>query len=197
MKNSNPISANSFVAAFLRNEWYKHFYDNVRSQFDEIVTNPDVNDPKQNYIRRHLLWRLRTPLLREIPRDIEWQIIDISNDEFGDMKIIRESGWCKVFGLNKTLAQAADIYVSGLPEEQGVNFEKVDKIRESIGSFDFSNELICIAIDPDSPRTLIEGNHRGLAFQIHKLRSGTADHIPKEIILGTSKNMRQCAWFCQ
>ncbi|OOZ37973.1 hypothetical protein [Solemya elarraichensis gill symbiont] len=194
MKNSRLISANSFVADFLRSEWYKHFYDNVRSQFDEIVTNPDVNDAKQNYIRRHLLWRLRFPLLREIPRDIEWQIIDVSNDEFADLKIIRESGWGKVFGPNKTLVQAADMFVSGLPEGHGINFDKVNEIRKSIGSLGFSNKLICIATDPDSPRTIIEGNHRGLAFQIHRIESGASDHLPKEIILGTSKEMHHCTW---
>ncbi len=197
MKNSRRICKNRFVAEFLRAEWYKHFFDNVRSQFDEIVVNPDINDLKQNYIRRHLLWRLRTPLLREIPQDVEWQIIDISNDEFGDLKIIRESGWGEVLGLNKTLAQSAEMIVAGLPEGQSMNFDKVDAIRKSIGSFDFSARLICIATDHDSPRTIIEGNHRGLAFQIHTEESGVSDHLPKEIILGTGKSMCRCKWLNQ
>lgn len=138
--------------------------------------------------------QLRSRLLGHLPRDIEWQIMDISNEEFSDLRLIREIGWKNTFGPCRTLAQAAEMVSSGETVGQEVDLYHIEAIRKSIAINDFSEKIICIAATPEGPRTILEGNHRGVAFQMHKDAMGIVDHFPKEIILGTSENMHRCLW---
>lgn len=181
-------------AEFLRAEWYKSAYDGVRNQFNNVVLTPNFNNSQENAIRKSFLWQLRRPLLDKLPNDIEWYVAGIDTEEFSRMMRIRENGWDATFGSNKTLADCSRAFLSGDLADHGVNFEVVNNIKSAIGSHEFKEKIICISLMNSEPFTVIEGNHRALAFQIKREEANAIDHIPQEIILGTSPNMGQAWW---
>lgn len=194
MKIISKINQEKVEAEFLKSEWYKSGYDQFREQYTNIVINPDFSVDKDNQLRKKLLWIYRSPLLNQLPRNIEWHIVEIDVSEFSRLLVIRENGWEKTFGNKKTLIDAARSMVSRQALDHGVDFEKVQNIKQSIGDHDFSEKLICISTDMNEPFTIIEGNHRALAFQLKKEETQEKQHIPKQIILGTSVNMTQAYW---
>lgn len=197
MKIVTTITEAEFEAEYLKAEWYKTYYDQVRDKFNHVVLNPNFEDEQQNLIRKQLLWQPRGPLLKQLPGDIVWRVIEINQQEFSNLLVIKESGWEKTFGSNKTLEATVNAMRSGTLEDHGVNFQIVYDIKNSIGKHLFDEKLICISLELNKPYTLIEGNHRALAFQLRKAETGKTDHIPSQIILGVSPNMGQAYWLNQ
>lgn len=197
MKIVTTITETEFEAEYLKAEWYKNYYDQVREKFNHIVLNPNFEDEQQNLIRKQLLWQTRRPLLQQLPTDIVWQVIEINQEEFSNLLVIKERGWERTFGPNKTLEAAVNAMRSGTLQDCGVNFQTVYNIKNSIGKYSFNEKLICISLELNKPYTLIEGNHRALAFQLRKAETGKIDHIPSQIILGVSPNMGQAYWLNQ
>ena len=177
MKVISIITEAEFEAEYLQTEWYKDHYDQVRTKFNSIVLKPDFNDSQQNLIRKQLLWQPRRPLLQQLPIDIIWQIVEISVDEFSRLLVIKESGWEQTFGSNKTLEAAVNTMKLGLVQDHGVNFQTVNNIKSSIGTHPFTERLICISLKLEEPFTIIEGNHRALAFQLKKVETDETNHI--------------------
>lgn len=193
MRVIKQLPNEAFESEFLKTEWYKEVYNPVRSKFTDIVTNPDLNDFEQNLIRKGLLWAWRYPLLCGIPNDTQWYLIEIDNLQYGDLFVIRETGWEKTFGANKTLHEVAQAIRSGVPD-QGVGINIVHDIKKAVRNFDFSAKLILIATTPETSHTIVEGNHRAVAFKLHELETTETSHIPTEVIAGYSQSMGQSPW---
>lgn len=194
MKTNTIISNEEFEAEYLKAEWYKDYYDPYREKYTEIVLKPDLNNLHENEIRKQLLWGPRHPLLQQLPSDVVWHDVEITSQEFSEILVIKEFGWEKTFLNHKKLSDAVRFMESGDAVDHGVKFNIVNDIKSSIGKYDFSERLICIALSTDGPFTLIEGNHRALAFELEKQDSGKTDHLPSRIIVGVSSYMGQAYW---
>ncbi len=193
MKILRPIPIVEVEAEFLRAEWYKDFYEPVRKQFENIVKDKDYTNEENNRIRKNLLWQYRSPVLEKLPSDIHWYGISVDEKEFGDILIIRETGWEKTFGTAKNLKDTVLAIKNNVPD-QGVGFQLIEDIKNNIGTYPFEEKLIIISKSATDHHSIIEGNHRGMAFQMKFHETGNTDHFPKEIILGISPNMHLSPW---
>ncbi len=194
MKILAEVNEPEFELQFLSTEWYKPFYDSLREQYNELVTNPDLSDWKQNYARKELLWKWRYPLLGQLPQQIEWYLIELDLEEFENLLVIRENGWDKTFGLGKNLEEVALAVQNDVEDSWGVNFKQIKDIKNNIGKYAFKEKIILISSNEEAPYTILEGNHRAVAFELKKVEIGETDHIPKKFLLGISPNMGQAHW---
>ena len=71
----------------------------------------------------------------------------------------------------------------------------IKEIQKNIGSHSFDERLILIGESANAPLTVMEGNNRAVAFQLEKMENGKDNHIPKNILVGISLNIRNCAWW--
>lgn len=194
MKLIGKISKEQFEHEFLKGEFYKKEYDEVRLQAEDIIATPDFNNTEHNRLINYLLWVLRKPLLERLPADIIWWEAELEDEDFENILIIRETGWENTFGTNKTMKDVAQAIIDRLGDK-GVDLPKIKEIQKNIGSHSFDERLILIGESANAPLTVMEGNHRAVAFQLEKMENGKDNHIPKNILVGISLNIRNCAWW--
>lgn len=194
MKITKPISVVEVESEFLKAEWYKDVFNPVRADYDTLVKGKDFINEGNNRIRKSLLWQWRLPLLQRLPfQDIHWYLACPEPNEFDNFLIIKEIGWVTTFGTTKRLEDVAKAIRNGL-RDQGVGFDIIDSIKKNIGSHPFEEKLILISTTINGPYTVIEGNHRAVAFQIKLQEDNNDSHLPKEVILGIAPNMNQSPW---
>ncbi|OGH20491.1 MAG: hypothetical protein A3D74_02875 [Candidatus Levybacteria bacterium RIFCSPHIGHO2_02_FULL_37_13] len=194
MKIISKIKEPEFELEFLSSEWYKPFYNSVRDKFNGLIVSPNLDNWQENYIRKELLWKWRYPLLAQLPLNIEWYIIELEIQEFENLLVIREDGWNKTFGLGKNLKEAALSVKNNMPDLWGVDFNHIKQIKSNIGQHPFKEKIILISLSLNSVCTVIEGNHRAVAFELEMIETSKIDHIPKQLILGISADMNQAYW---
>lgn len=194
MKVLSKVSQEDFELQFLSAEWYKDVYDEVRERFDRLITRPDITNCQENLLRKELLWKWRYPLLGRLPLEIEWQTISLDIDEFENLLVIREIGWENTFGIGKNLREVAQAIKDNVEDKGGVRFDIVEDIKGNIGKYEFNEKLILIASGLQPPLTIVEGNHRAVAFELKSIESGETKHIPTEFLLGVSPEMIKSPW---
>jgi hypothetical protein len=194
MQVVSSASEEEVISEFLRSEWYNSVYDPLKEKYDILVKNPDLQNTVENETRKYILWNVRGPLLQHIPLDTRWYIASISPVEFSQLLLIRDTAWISTFGEKKTVSDAAQSIVSGVAVDHGAGFDKIDRIKKGIGKKSFQEKIICISSDLDSSLTILEGNHRAVAFQIFANEEKPNNHLPGHIIVGMSPSMTDCSW---
>lgn len=194
MKYVEPIKREHFIHNFLKAEWYKGDYDEVRSIIDPtLLVSPNFDGGSQNTIREKLLYATRSSLLDRLPADTNWHIIRLSSEEFSSLFVIRESGWEQSFGQHAKVGGVSKQLLAG-KRSDNPSTDKMHAIKASIGGHDFSDKLTLIATNVNGPYTIIDGNHRAIAFRLHADTTGDTSAIPSEFILGTSSSMGYSVW---
>ncbi|KKQ73709.1 MAG: hypothetical protein US96_C0055G0008 [Candidatus Woesebacteria bacterium GW2011_GWB1_38_5b] len=194
MKIISKVSQPEFELQFLGSEWYKEFYNSVRNKYERIISNPNLNDWQENFIRKELLWKWRYPLLGCLPLETEWNLIELEADEFENLLVIRETGWEKTFGTGKNLKEVAFAIKENVKDIGSVRFDIIHDIKNNVGKFEFKEKIILIGSSFNNPYTVVEGNHRAVAFELMRIETGQASHIPKQLILGVSNEMSSSPW---
>ena len=179
---------------FLKAEWYKDGFNPVREKYNEIVVNGDLTNGEQNRMRKWLLRKARFIIFQGIPSDTVWSLCEIDADQFCELRIIREINWENTFRPAKKLKDVAVKIQAGITDSR-IDLGLIEKIKQNIGKHDFEEKIICISSGLDGPFTLIEGNHRAVAFQLKCLETGDKSHLPEEVIAGISPNMKLSPWF--
>ena len=193
MKIIKPIPLEYVEYDFLKAEWYKSFFNPVRGKFKHLIENPDFSNSEHNRLRRELLWAWRRPLLQRLPNNISWFLASLDEGDFSELFIIREIGWETTFGNTKKLKDVATAILDGI-EDKGVGFDLIEAIKKQIGVQPFREKLLVISTNLQGPYTVVEGNHRAVAFHKQLIETNNASHLPKEVYLGTSSLMHISPW---
>src|SRR5438045_1369599 len=98
MNKLHPVSEAEIIAGFLRNEFYERDYDADRSRFEEIVVTPDLNDPRQNALRRGLLFRRRGHMWRELPSNTQWWHVQMEPQDIHRLRFFPRAQWFSIGG---------------------------------------------------------------------------------------------------
>ncbi|HUC88128.1 MAG TPA: hypothetical protein VMR95_03190 [Candidatus Binatia bacterium] len=196
MKNISSISLARVQHEFLLTEWYKdHFRQFELDGFEPSKLDPDKSSDAK--IIEKMLLSFRAPILSNLPVDTVWQIGELERNEFKNLLVIRERGWVLTFGNSRKVQDVAIAVSNGVQEQGGVNIPLIQDIKKSIGTHPFKERIILISTGEVGPYTIIEGNHRAVAYQQKSLEIGSEKYLPKEVILGTSTSMYKCPWLNQ
>lgn len=210
MTKRKVITEYEFMLEFLRSEWCKKAFDGVRDIINihaidysphalnsSRFSSAEVEWHNEKTVKALLLVE-RHIVLKQLPLgDIDWMTTTINRSEFGNLRIIKEDTWQKSFPFCKTVKDVARAILSGVIDKYG-HAHKIREIQQSCfkNPFVFTQRLITISHN-SSPGSLLEGNHRAVAFMLENMRNtGHIFMLPKQIIVGRSyRSMRKCCWY--
>jgi hypothetical protein len=192
MNKLHPVSEARMIAGFLRNEFHEHAYDAVRSRFEGIVADPELNDPRQNAIRRALLFRRRGHMWRELPADTQWWWVQMEPDDVHRLKFFPRAHWLSIGGGDFRAENIVRrIRNRQYPKRVESFVQKIQNIRGSPVQNAGSGPVLMIGVNESEPLVILEGNHRVAAALLEsQQRLASLDFY-----CGLSPRMTECCWY--
>ena len=188
------IGEDEVIAEFLRGEFNQHheFLD-YRKPFANIVAHPNLDDATENESRRALLYRRRGRLWRELPSDTEWWEVELTFQDIERTRVFARNQWLRYGTRGFLLLDVATrIRTRILSDSQDRFITKLRSLSIEVAENVQFSSVILIAIDENSPLTIIEGNHRMTAAA---LVSPETAHQRFRFLCGFSPRMEQCCWY--
>lgn len=150
----SPASLHTVVAEFLQAE--RHKLVGLTPEQAKLMDQPDTADPIANHSRLRLLYRWRLLLMVEVPPDTEWlEVHSLTEDDFPNLLVIDRCSLVPA-GVDNRLDRASLVLDKGplkTPPSQWCR-------------------PILWGHSKDGPFTILEGNHRLLAYAGHSAGSG-------------------------
>lgn len=181
------------TAEFLKAEFYEPEFDPYRGRFTSLVYHPNLNDDRENAIRRALLFRRRGRMWRELPNDTEWYEVQLQPADITRIRAFPRKQWRGLaegsFYMTDLIERIRKETEAKKPSRFGSKMRAVvADLREDL----VPDSILLIGIDEDSPLTIIEGNHRMAAAM---LQSPETVHQRFRFYCGFSPRMTQCCWY--
>jgi hypothetical protein len=193
MRRLSRVTEAEVIAEFLKGEFYHPEYDHDRIFFEDLVLDPHLGSPREDALRRALLFRRRATMWRELPRDTQWWEIELESQDLERIRVFPRAQWRSIAGGNfRALHVAELIHRQFDPARPGDLAAKIHNLRTRMGKEGPRSTILLIGVDEAKPATLLEGNHRFIACLL----------LPREIMLrrlrvvcGFSPGMEKCCWY--
>lgn len=193
MKKLSRITESEVISEFLKAEFYQPEYDHDRSQFENLVYEPNLGDPREDALRRALLFRRRGHMWRELPLDTQWWEMEFKPEEAERVKVFPRAQWrAPAQGNFAALNVAEQIRKDMLSSQPGPLALKIKAMATLLQQNGPKSTVMLIGVNEKDPVTLLEGNHRFIASLM----------LPRELMLGRlrivcgfSPNMEKCCWY--
>lgn len=192
MRKLRRLTEAEVIAEFLRGEFFQKEYDADRDRFTSLVQNPNLTDATENELRRILLFRRRDTMWWELPEDRQWWEIEFEPEDVEQVSVFPRAHWRKIANGNfRALDVAARI--RKLKETEPNEFiKKISDICAKLPTDLPRGMIILLGIDERRPLTLLEGNHRFMAF----LLAGGPEYLRNARMVAVfSPQMEKCCWY--
>jgi len=187
------VSEHEVIAEFLRAEFYQPEFDRYRGQVADIVFSADLTNPRENELRKALLFRRRGRLWRELPSDTEWWQIALQPSDLARLRAFPRKQWRKFARGDFYLIRMIERIRSQVDSQDHSWFtEKMRSVAADLCSNGVPNSVLLIGVDERSPLTIIEGNHRMAAAM---LVAPTVVNQQFRFYCGLSPQMTSCCWY--
>jgi O-antigen/teichoic acid export membrane protein len=185
-----PITEQEAVAEFLRNEFHHPEFDEYRDNLAHLITRPDFLSPKENELRRALLYLRRGAMWRELPADTQWFEVQITPEDLAGIRVFPRAQWRKVsqgsFYLND-IVKRINVESAEHPEEEFFN-----KLRRLSTNDAVNPAVLLIGVNETQPLTILDGNHRIASAML----VAPATVLKRfRFLCGFSPNMTNCCWY--
>ncbi len=187
MQKIQQITEAEVISEYLKNEFYQWEFHKDRERFEDLVLHPDLNDPKENTLRRELLFRRRANLWRDLPRDTQWWEMRIEPADLDLICVAARPEWKRIANGNMLLKDIAERIRSG--RFNGSSVRKVQDMGYCLRQAVSRSSVVLIGVDETKPLTILEGNHRLVAVLVaaNELAPGLF-----RVITGFSGRMNEC-----
>jgi O-antigen/teichoic acid export membrane protein len=193
MRKIRRVTEHEAISEFLKSEFYQPEFDCYRQQFKEIVDRPDLNNERENIIRRALLYLRRDRLWRELPDDTEWWEVELQSSDIYKLRVFPRDQWRGLAEGNFYLADMLDRIRERVLSDRPDDFiAKLRSLSFDVAKGEDHNAVLLISIDETQPLTIIEGNHRMAAAS---LVSPDDLHRKFRFLCGFSPRMTECCWY--
>ncbi len=187
------VEEDEVIAEFLKSEFFQPEFSHLRETFSKVVNHPDLGNARDNALRRALLYLRRGRLWRELPPDTEWWEVQLTADDVARIRVFPRNHWLR-YGMpgfllldtvenvrSRILSHSRDPFVAKL---RSLSVEMSKEVGYS--------SVILISIDPGTPLTIIEGNHRMTAAALL-----SPETLPARFrfLCGFSPHMAECCWY--
>lgn len=193
LRRLRPVDENQVIAEFLQSEFFQQEYKDYRDTYAHLVNHPDLNDDRENAIRRALLFHRRGRLWRELPEDTEWWQVELEPEAVRRMRVFARNHWLRYGAPSFLLLDTVETLRSRIEHHSRDPF--LMKLRslsnEMADNAEFSS-VILISINQSAPFTILEGNHRMTAAT---LLDPDSVHRRFRFICGFSPRMAECCWY--
>ncbi len=193
VRKIRPVREAEAIAEFLKNEFYQPEFDRYREPFREVVANPDLNNARDNAVRKALLYRRRGRLWRELPPDTEWWEITLNTGDLQRIRVFPRNQWRRHADDSYQLLDTAE-RIGARIESRSTNafLAKLHAMSTDFADTPEHSAVLLIGIDESSPLTIIEGNHRMTAAALV-----SPEQVPRQFrfLCGFSPRMMECCWY--
>jgi hypothetical protein len=194
MKILNQIEEVEVISEFLKSEinskrFGKQILYALKNKSKKIITNPDLNNEKDNQFRKNLFGKVRgygknRDLFENFPEDVKWFKAIITKQELKNVKYIDYSYWNEISN-NTRLPSKSSKNIKENVEIYGVSNKGFWEIHAEIKKGKTFPYMIFVAKNKKSRIVILEGHARLTSYYLEpKL-------IPAEIeiIVGYSDKM--------
>ncbi|HVO64145.1 MAG TPA: oligosaccharide flippase family protein [Terriglobales bacterium] len=193
LKKLRLADEDEVVAEFLKAEFYQPEFDHYRDRFFNIVHRPDLNNKRENTIRRALLFRRRGRMWRELPPDTQWWRVQLDSNDIPCIRAFPRKQWRTFAEGNFYLADMIERIRKRVEGPEGGKFSlKMRGVAADLEQNLATNSVLLIGVDDYSPLTIIEGNHRMAAAM---LVNPLTVHERFKFYCGLSPRMTECCWY--
>lgn len=193
MKKVCQITEAAVIAEFLKNEFYHPEFQSDRQEFERIVLDANLEDERENAIRRALLFRRRGHMWRELPSDTEWWQVSLDLDDLNRIHVFPRAHWRKIangtFKLGDIVRRIRSTRFRGRTQ---LFVSKIEALSYRLREYSDDSAVLLIGVDENSPVTILEGNHRLTAAL---LASPTILQTRFRILCGFSPRMHESCWY--
>jgi hypothetical protein len=193
MKKVQRVSEAVVIAEFLKNEFYHSEFQADRDEFERIVLEPNLEDERENAVRRALLFRRRGHMWRELPPDTEWWEVSLDGADLHRIHVFPRAHWRKIangsFKLGDIVRRIRTAKFRGRTQ---FFISKIEALSYRLREHADNSAVMLIGIDEQSPVTILEGNHRLTAAL---LASPTILQTRFRVLCGFSPRMGDSCWY--
>lgn len=187
------LSEHEVIAEFLRSEFHHPEFEEYRSEFEHLVSQPDLESHRENALRRALLFLRRGAMWRELPEDTEWFKVEISRKDLERIRFFPRAQWRRVAEGSFYLTDMVECLRSKWQDSPNDEFfRKLRRMSDPVREGAVSPTVLLIGVDETSPLTILDGNHRMAAAM---LAQPPADLESFQFICGLSRSMTHCCWY--
>ncbi|HKS72474.1 MAG TPA: oligosaccharide flippase family protein [Terriglobales bacterium] len=191
-RKGKPLAQHEVIAEFLKNEFHHPEFDAYRSRLEHLVHAPDLNDRRENNLRRSLLFLRRGAMWRELPADTRWFEVELAPEDLNRVRVFPRAQWRKIAQGNFSLTEISRRARLELEKSDDEFYEKLRQLGQDILDDQMMTTVLLIGVDERSPLTILDGNHRVAASM---LAAPAAVCSRFRFICGLSPNMTECCWY--
>ncbi len=193
MKKLRRVPEAAVIAEFLKNEFYQAEFQPDRAEFERFVLEANVDDERENAIRRALLFRRRGHMWRELPADTEWWEVSLDLTDLHRIHVFPRAHWRKIadgsFKLNDIVRRIRTTRFRGRTQ---MFISKIEALSYRLRENPDDSAVLLIGIDEESPVTILEGNHRLTAAL---MASPSLLQARFRVLCGFSPRMGESCWY--
>ena len=187
------LNEHEVIAEFLRSEFHHPEFEEYRRVFGRLVRVPDLENSRENALRRALLFLRRGSMWRELPEDTQWFQVELCRSDLARIRFFPRAQWRRVaegsFYMTDMI-ESLRLKWQETPDDEF--FRKLDRITNSVQVSLVNPSVLLIGVDDRSPLTILDGNHRMAAAM---LSQPPAELESFQFICGFSPSMTRCCWY--
>ncbi|HEY6337578.1 MAG TPA: oligosaccharide flippase family protein [Candidatus Sulfotelmatobacter sp.] len=192
LRRLRRVPEEEIVAEFLRGEFCHPEFDSYRRDFRHLVDQGDLENPRENFIRRALLFLRRGRLWRELPAGTEWWEVELTHHDLERLQSFPRNEWRRFAGGGFYLTEMVGRIEAEMARGRQSRFlKKLGEIAIDLRGSQVPDGILLIGMDEYQPLTIIEGNHRIAAAMLTMPESA---HRRFRFYCGLSPNMNTCCW---
>ena len=190
---ARTMSEKQVIAEFLRSEFHHPEFEEYRSEFEYLVTQPNLESDRENALRRALLFLRRGAMWRELPDDTQWFKVELTRNDLERIRFFPRAQWRRVAEGSFYLTDMVDsLRLEWQKSPEHEFFRKLSRMTTSVQEGSVSPTVLLIGVDAQSPLTILDGNHRMAAAM---LAQPPAELDTFQFICGLSPAMTHCCWY--
>jgi O-antigen/teichoic acid export membrane protein len=187
------LSEHAVIAEFLRSEFHHPEFEEYRYEFGRLVEEPDMESDRENALRRALLFLRRGAMWRELPDDTQWFEVELRSEHLTRVRFFPRAQWRRVAEGSFCIADVVDCLRQKWQESPDDEFfRKLRRISNPLPEGSVSRTVLLIGVDPHSPLTILDGNHRMAAAMLAQPPAALDGF---RFICGFSPAMKRCCWY--
>ena len=187
------MSEPEVIAEFLRSEFHHPEFEEYRQEFEHVVDNPDLENERENALRRALLFLRRGAMWRELPRDTQWHKVELSQSDLERIRFFPRAQWRRVAdGSFYFTDMLESLRLKGRESPEDEFFQKLRRLSGPVRDGTASPTVLLIGVNAKSPLTILDGNHRMAAAMLAQPPAALDSF---QFICGLSHTMTQCCWY--
>jgi O-antigen/teichoic acid export membrane protein len=192
MRKIRALSENEVIAEFLKSDFHSPEFED-HQKLGRLVTSPNLDDDRENLLRRALLFLRHGALWRELPKSTDWFEVEVRLDDQERIRMFPRAQWRKLARGNFAMTEVAKSITGGASRDlrEKTFVTKIESLSDQLRQDVPVGTVLLIAINENGPFTILDGNHRTMAAllvspeTVQKLR----------FFCGFSPRMAECCWY--